>query len=61
MVTLDVVLAGHHDLHEARTGLAFHLDVGQFVLGLLEVVLHGLGLLHESSELSFVEHGKTFR
>ena len=32
-------------------------DVAQFVLRLLEVVLHGLGLLHEAGELSFVEHG----
>lgn len=29
----------------------------KFVLGLLEVVLHGLGLLHQAGELSFVEHG----
>jgi hypothetical protein len=36
---------------------AFDFDEGQFVLRLLEVVLHGLGLLHEAGELSFVEHG----
>jgi hypothetical protein len=55
------VLAGHGDLHQAGTRLAFHLDGGQFVLGLLQVVLHGLGLLHQAGELAFVEHGKTFR
>ncbi len=54
---LDVVLAGHDDLDQARAGLAGDLDVGEFVLRLLEVVLHGLGLLHQAGELSFVEHG----
>jgi hypothetical protein len=31
--------------------------VRQFVLRLLQVVLHGLGLLHQAGELSLVEHG----
>src|SRR5574343_266693 len=51
-----LVLAGHQHLDQTGAGLAFDLDVGQFVLGLLEVILHGLGLLHEAGELSFVEH-----
>ena len=54
---LDVVLAGHDDLDQAGAGLAFDLDDGQFFLRLLEVVLHGLRLLHEAGQLSFVEHG----
>jgi hypothetical protein len=29
-------------------------------LGFFQVVLHGLGLFHQASELSFVEHGVSF-
>jgi hypothetical protein len=29
-------------------------------LGFFEVVLHGLRLFHQASELSFVEHGVSF-
>jgi hypothetical protein len=43
--------AGHRDLDQARARLALDLDVGQFVLGLLEVVLHRLRLLHQAGEL----------
>jgi hypothetical protein len=58
MVTrLHLVLAGHGDLDQAGTRLAGDLDIAQFVLGLLHVVLHRLRLLHQASELSFVEHG----
>ncbi len=30
--------------------LALHLNVGQVFLGLFQVVLHGLGLLHQAGE-----------
>ena len=51
-----VVLAGHRDLDEAVAGLAVDLDVGELVLHLLQVVLHRLGLLHQTGELTF-HHG----
>jgi hypothetical protein len=51
-----VVLAGHRDLDEAGARLALDLDVGEFVLRLLQVVLHRLGLLHQAGELS-LHHG----
>jgi hypothetical protein len=52
------MLAGHRDLDQAGAGLALDLDVGQFVLGLLEVVLHRLGLLHQAGEL-VLHHRRT--
>jgi len=55
-----IVFASHEDLDHAGTRLAFDFDVGQFVLGLFQVVLHGLGLFHQARELSFVEHGISF-
>src|SRR5499427_5648401 len=49
---LDVVLAGHRDLHHPGAGLALDLDRGELVLELLHVLLHALGLLHQARELS---------
>jgi len=54
------VLAGHQHLDQSGTRLGLDLDVGQFILRFLEVVLHGLRLFHEACELSFVEHEKSF-
>ena len=47
--------------NHAGAGFAFDLDVGEFILSLLQVVLHGLCLLHQAGELSFVEHGWVLR
>jgi hypothetical protein len=51
------VLAGHEHLDQTGAGLARDFDESELVLGFFQVVLHGLGLLHEAGELSFVEHG----
>jgi hypothetical protein len=53
---LDVVFAGHGNFDQASARLALDFDVGQFVLGFFEVVLHGLGLFHETRQLVF-HHG----
>src|SRR6185295_14730662 len=53
---LDVVLARHRHLDEAGARLAFDLDRRQLVLGLLEVVLHRLRLLHQAGQLT-LHHG----
>ena len=50
---LDVVLAGHRHLHQAGARLALDLDRRELVLRLLQVVLHRLGLLHQTGELTF--------
>jgi hypothetical protein len=51
------MFTGHHNFDHATARRAFHFDKSQFVLGFLQIVLHGLGLLHQASELTFVEHG----
>jgi hypothetical protein len=50
------VFAGHGDFHQTRTRLAFHFHGGEFVLGAFEVVLHRLGLFHQTGDLAF-HHG----
>ncbi|MPN54002.1 hypothetical protein SDC9_201671 [bioreactor metagenome] len=50
---------GHLHLDHAGTGLAFDFDQGEFVLGLLHVFLHLLGLLHQAGDAT-TEHGSPF-
>src|SRR3990167_691086 len=57
---LDVVLAGHLHLHQAGAGFTGHLHQRQFVLGLLQVVLHRLGLLHQAGQLVLHHDGFAF-
>jgi hypothetical protein len=58
---LHVVFAGHRDLHQARARLALDLDRGELFLGLLQVVLHGLGLFHQAGDLVLHHGGELLR
>ena len=42
---------------QTRARLTGDFNIAQLVLGFLHVVLHRLGLFHETGELTFVEHG----
>src|SRR6185436_18929620 len=56
---LDVVPAGHRDLHQAGTGDTLDLDRRQFLLRLAQIVLHRLRLLHQAGQL-ILHHGEGF-
>ena len=49
-------LPRHENFDQARTGLACDFNKSQFFLGFFQIFLHGLGLLHETGELTFVKH-----